>query len=487
MSNKKTEVNESKKTTKYDEKVQKKAAAKRQAKKDKSVGTIIGIVVVIALVALFASFPIRAYNQIHKTVAYVGGEKVEQRELDYYYNMSVSNFLQQYGSYASMMGLNTNEDFSKQLYSEYMTWDDYFTQLAMESITSSRALQKAANDANFQYDVTDEYNNFIDVMKNTADSEGVSFKQFVTMMYGENATLNRVSDLIKNSIRTNAFFDEQTSAFEPAQEDIDAYYQNSPKYYDSVDYYIYTVEADVTSDSTEEEKTAAMADAKEKAEVAKGDIDVVGDLMEGRTYATTASYALCEWLFDDARKAKEEGIVEDTTNSKVYAVQFVKRYLDQEPTADIRVLILDQEKGVKGADIVDEWKKGAATEASFGEIVDKYSEDNSMPGGLLTGLGSDALDNGIAQWLFDKSRKAGDVEVLNIDDGYEYVVYYVKQGLPGWASSIIDSIKSEKSNEYLETIRKGITVEDPKGNLNYLKALELEKEAMAQQNAGEAE
>ena len=76
---------------------------------------------------------------------------------------------------------------------------------------------------------------------------------------------------------------------------------------------------------------------------------------------------------------------------------FEKRYLDETPSADVRVIIPTEDK--TGEEILEEWKSGAATEDSFAELCKKYTQDTSAVenGGLFeqvtkTGMTEEQLD-----------------------------------------------------------------------------------------------
>ena len=88
----------------------------------------------------------------------INGEEVNKVEFDYVYNTSKNNYITQYGSYLSYFGLDTSKDLSTQMYSETLTWQDYFEQNAVESLKQNKALMAEAKAAGFTYDTTDEYN-----------------------------------------------------------------------------------------------------------------------------------------------------------------------------------------------------------------------------------------------------------------------------------------------------------------------------------------
>ena len=200
------EQTEQKVMTKYDRKVQKRKEEKEKEKKEERISTAIGIVVLVALVCLVASFPIRTYLATHETYVVVNGEAVNKVEFDYQYNLTKNNYITQYGSYLTYFGLDTSKDLSTQMYSDTLTWQDYFEQNAVESLKQNKALMAEAKAAGFTYDTTDEYNTFKETIKTSAAAAGVSDKEYVRSIYGSYATMGRIEEYVKNDMVMNAYY-----------------------------------------------------------------------------------------------------------------------------------------------------------------------------------------------------------------------------------------------------------------------------------------
>ena len=109
---------------------------------------------------------------------------------------------------------------------------------------------------------------------------------------------------------------------------------------------------------------------------------------------------LSAWAFDEARTAGETAVLNDGTN--YYMVQFHSVGRQEYNTVDVRHILirvdsstldsksdsyeqdladLKSQKKAEAEKVYQEWKDGAATEASFAELADKYSAD-SPKGGL---------------------------------------------------------------------------------------------------------
>lgn len=512
------EQTEQKVMTKYDRKVQKRKEEKEKEKKEERISTTVGIVFLVALVCLVASFPIRTYLATHETYVVINGEKVNKVEFDYAYNTSKNNYITQYGSYLSYFGLDTSKDLSTQMYSDTLTWQDYFEQNAVESLKQNKALMAEAKAAGFTYDTTDEYNTFKETIKTSAAAAGVSDKEYVRSIYGSYATMGRIEEYVKNDMVMNAYYQKLQEDNAPSDDEIQSYYEENKATYDSVDYRLTTIEADLPTEPTEladpVEETAAdttgttdgttatdttqdtayqpsdaeiakaMDDAKVLADDAEQTVAKDGEAHENEK-KSSVNYMISDWLFDDARKAGDTTVITNDNSHCYYVVAFEKRYLDETPSADVRVIIPTEDK--TGEEILEEWKNGAATEDSFAELCKKYTQDTSAVenGGLFEQVTKTGMTEELSNWIFDSSRQAGDTVAITASDT-TYVLYYIGQDQPEWKINIKNTLVSDTMSQHVQDITADVTVEDPKGKLNYLK-VQAEESAAAETETATAE
>lgn len=509
---KNTEQKQEKVMTKYDRKVQRRQEEKAKAKKQQLKSTILGIVLIVGLAAVVLSFPIRNYLTVNGSYIEVDGEKISRVEYDYNYQIAKTNYLSTYGTYLYYMGMDISVDFDDELYSAVRTWGDYFDELAVENLKQTKALLKEAQAAGFTYDVTEDYKEYEEALEATAKEQGLTVKAMIQELYGTYATASRVKPFVQDAMVASAYYDTVYDEKLPTEDEIMARYQESPADYDSVDYYIAYVDAvlpteptdesaETTTDTapiedaevdvdaateayepTEEEIAAAMAEAKAAVEEKAKTIRTDGEYMTN-IRQEDAVYILQDWLFSDERKKGDSTVIEDSLNSRYYAVEFVKRYLSESLSADIRVVMTAD--GNADA-IYDEWKTGVATEESFAEICDKYNEITlgAPEGGLYEGLKSATLATELQDWIFSTERVAGDTAVITPEgDSYAYVVYYVAPNKAEYILEIQNEIASERMAEYMEGIVEAVVVEDPKDNLKYPELIEEEEALAAEQEA----
>lgn len=502
-----TEQQTEKVMTKYDLKMQKRQEAKEKAKREKRREKVTWAVVIIALVCLIASFPIRTQMAVSKTFVKINGEDISTVEFDYNYNVLKNNYINSMGSYLSMFGMDLSGDLSTQMYSQDMTWEEYFEYETVQSIIRGKAMKAEAEAAGFTYDIESEYASFKEGIKETASAAGLSTGDYIKQAYGSYATMGRIEKYVKESIYINGYYTQLSEEMAPSDEEIQAYYEADKSAFDSVDYYMTLIkaelpteptdladEAEETEDTTTEETyqpseaeiEKAMADAKVLADAAVDTVTADGELKENAQYVGTSNL-IRDWLFEESRKEGDTTVVEDTSGNQYYVLSFVKRYLDETPSADVRIIMTE---GDGAQTILDEWKNGEATEDSFAALADKYNEGTSFTaeGGLYEGVTPSGTMEVIANWLFEADRTAGDTTALDTEDGTaSYVLYYVGTNVPEWKLNAKAEILADTLESHLQEISKDAEVDDINGNLEYIEIMAAEEAAAAESAAAETE
>lgn len=490
--------------TRYDLKMQRRKEQKEREEREKKITTIVGILIVAALACVVASFPIRSYLTVHGTYIMAADEKVSRVEFDYNYNLAMGSYLNQNYYLMSLMGIDLSGDLSRQMYSDTLTWQDFFEQRAVDNLLQGKALKRELEAAGFTYDVTEDYEEYLQMLRDGAAEEGMTLNAYVRELYGPYATESRIRKFVQEAILTGAYYDSVAESKTPSDEEIQAYYENDKDSFDSVDYRQILVEAELPTEPTaladpveeteedadaeeeteyvpsEAEISFAMAQAMAEAEEVEKTVLTKGELNENLTQSEI-SYLLRDWLFDSARVSGDTTIIEDSTYNRYYVVAFVDRYLDNSPSADVRVIMT--ENGDEQT-IFEEWKAGEATEESFAVLADRYNDSLEIEGGLLEALIPTNMPEVMADWIFDGTRTSGDTTVIaSEEEGVAYVIYYVGKNDPAWKLSIKSTLLSETMSAYMEEIVQGLEVKDPHGNLYYLQVQAMEEAAAENDDA----
>ncbi len=496
--------------TRYDRKMQKREEQKRKEQRDKRIFSVVGIVLLVGLVCFVLSFPIRSWRSVYGTYIVAADEKVTRVEFDYNYSLVKNNYISQNAYMLSYFGLDLSGDLSTEMYSETMSWKDFFEELAVRNLLSGKAMRRDMEAAGFSYDESADYERFMDALREAASEEGTSFGEYLRALYGQYATEKRVEDYIRLDLKLKAYSDEVSESKAPSEEEIQAYYEDSKNSYDSVDYHLLTINAELPTEPTEladpveeTEGEAGEEDGEEAAyEPSEAEIEAAMSLAktqaeekqavvakEGEEYVnvqySAANYHLTDWLFDSERKEGDTTVIEDTVSHCYYVVSFDGRYLDQTPTVTMRAIIT--QKG-NAQSILDEWAAGEATEDSFAALADQYNNPltTALEGGLVDGLEEGTLTAELSDWLFDEARVYGDTAVITPEgDSNTYILYYAGTGDPSWKMSIRQTLLSQTMDEYVSGLQEGLEVEDPHHNLDYIE-IRAQEEAEAAEEANDA-
>lgn len=490
--------------TNYDRKIQKRKEEAEKARREERRSLILGIAVVIALAVFVLSFPVRTYLAVHGTYIKVGGEKVSQVEFDYNYAVAMNTYITEMGNYLSMFGFTDAASMESEQYNETMTFADYFAQLAAETIAETRGIKAIAEAEGFTYDASAEVAEMKAGFEETAAASGLSMKDYLLNVYGPLATWDRLEGLLEESAYVSAYLEQVVERNEPTEEEITAEYESNKDTYDSVDYHLTTIEAqlpttapdgtvetdeegnEIPYEPTEEEVEAAMAEAYKLAEAA---LETIAE--EGEEYINksveSVNYLVKDFLFDESRKSGDKTIIESTVGNAYLVVSFDKRYLDESNTYDIRAIITST---TESQTILDEWNAGEATEESFIELVAAYDEAGSVEG-LYSGLNAASMDAALAVWLTEEGRTEGDTTAIITESGNYYTIYYKGVNEPSWKLTAENTILNTKMLAFMEDATKDMEIEDPKGKLVYLQteseaSQKTVEDSEAEESTGEA-
>lgn len=488
--------------TKYDLKMQRRKEEAQKARREEIKGLIIGIVLVVALAAFVLSFPIRSYLAVNGQYIKVGGEKVTKVEFDMQYNVSKNTYIQQMGYYLSMFGMTDTSTLEYQAYDDNMTFGDYFAQMAAEGLVEQRGLTAKAEEAGFTYDTTEDLEAMKASLEAAAAEAGVTSDEYIKGVYGELATWKRIKPYLEKALYSSAYYNQVMEDNMPAEEEIQAEYEANTAVYDSVDYHMTIVEAELPDkapdgtvekdeegneipyEPTEEEIAEAMKEAYKKAQEAEKTVAEDGQEYIGVNLNSVSSY-IKEFLADESRKAGDTTIVELSSSNRYWVVSFDARYLDETPTHDVRMIYT---ASTEAQTILDEWKAGEATEETFQDMVVKYDEAGSAAiGGYYSGMEASDMEAEIEEWLTE-DRVAGDTLAVTTESGVSYVLYYLAESDPAWKLDATSTLVNADMTAFMEEAVAGVEIEDRKKNLVYLHIEEeTSEEEISEAETSEAE
>ena len=514
----------------------------QQRREEKRTNLLYGVIAAAVLVAVIASFVWRSdFIPKTTTAATIDGEKYTAAEVEYYYQTAYRNFVSnsQYSYFLSYLGLNTNATLKSQsinstaaamlgielpdadaesaeadseadpLAPTGMTWHDYFLDEALDNMRVIQTALKAAEAEGFQYPagVQVQYDDNMDALKAVAAASGISVSQYLKGNFGAGVTEKVYGEQLMRVLRYSAYADAYQDSLTYSDSELEDAYGADRNTYDHVSYEVvsFSGAAESTTDDegntvepTEEEAAAALEAAQDLAQTVLDGFQDGGDLEElanenDGTYSKnengtySAGSVMSEWLYDSARKSGDASTLEDGTVQ--YVVVFHDRFRDENPTIDIRHILVplgsgsiaEGEEGyedeqaqlkadahAKAEELLAQWQSGEATEDSFAALALKESTDGSKyDGGLYTEVYQGRMVTEFNDWCFDAARQSGDTGVVDTQYG-SHVMYFSGVNAARWQTQVAANLRTEAYTAWEEDLVKDVTVQRSESGLKHI-------------------
>lgn len=514
----------------------------QQRREEKRTNLLYGVIAAAVLVAVIASFVWRSdFIPKTTTAATIDGEKYTAAEVEYYYQTAYRNFVtnSQYSYFLSYLGLNTNATLKSQsinstaaamlgielpdadaesaeadseadsLAPTGMTWHDYFLDEALDNMRVIQAALKAAETEGFQYPagIQAQYDDNMDALKAVAAASGISVSQYLKGNFGAGVTEKVYGEQLMRVLRYSAYADAYQDSLTYSDSELEEAYGADRNTYDHVSYEVvsFSGAAESTTDDegntvepTEEEAAAALEAAQDLAQTVLDGFQDGGDLEElanenDGTYSKnengtySAGSVMSEWLYDSARKSGDASTLADGTVQ--YVVVFHDRFRDENPTIDIRHILVslgtgsiaEGEEGyedqqaqlkadahAKAEELLAQWQSGEATEDSFAALALKESADGSKyDGGLYTEVYQGQMVTEFNDWCFDTARQSGDTGVVDTQYG-SHVMYFSGVNAARWQTQVAANLRTEAYTAWEEDLVKDVTVQRSESGLKHI-------------------
>ena len=505
----------------------------QQRREEKRSNLLYGLIAAAVLIALIVSFVWRSdFIPKMTTAATIDGEKYTAAEVEYYYQTAYRNFVSnsQYSYFLSYLGLNTNATLKSQsinstaaamlgielpdadaesaeadseadpLAPTGMTWHDYFLDEALDNMRVIQAALKAAEAEGFQYPagVQAQYDDNMDALKAVAAASGISVSQYLKGNFGAGVTEKVYGEQLMRVLRYSAYADAYQDSLTYSDSELEDAYGADRNTYDHVSYEVvsFSGAAESTTDDegntvepTEEEAAAALEAAQDLAQTVLDGFQDGGDLEElanenDGTYSKnengtySAGSVMSEWLYDSTRKSGDASTLADGTVQ--YVVVFHDRFRDENPTIDIRHILVplgsgsiaEGEEGyedeqaqlkadahAKAEELLAQWQSGEATEDSFAALALKESTDGSKyDGGLYTEVYQGQMVTEFNDWCFDAARQSGDTGVVDTQYG-SHVMYFSAENMQRWQSQAASTLRNEAYTAWEGDLVASVTVQ----------------------------
>ena len=480
-------------------------AAKQKTVLYAAIGVIVAILVVILLVWDSGIF------QRAQTAMSIAGRDYKVTDVEYYYRSALNQeyTLSMYGMSSFDNSVDPAEQYRDE--AQTQTYRDYFLEQATTALKAAAALENSAAEEGFT--LSDEGKASVDEqIENTAATATQygynNLEGYLRAYYGKYMTKSAYRICVERTVLLQEYQQHYKDNLSITDEDLNTYYTENKDSLDTYEYYYALIDgtAQSTTDAdgntmepTEEEKEAAMAEAKEKADTFADALNEADDkgaafLAQVTQYVGTdaqsdystlnvtkgsnLSSTYSSWLQDSARQSGDVTVIEDT--SGYYVLVFQNCYLDETPSVDIRHILiqaeLDQQDDPATTDVDEstvpsqasldaakaeaesllaQWESGDKTAESFGELANANSDDpgSNTNGGLYEQVVPGEMFDAFNDWIFDASRQSGDTGLVeNTQSGQQgwHVIYFQGQDQLAWKVNVTSTLKDDRTNEWID-------------------------------------
>lgn len=438
--------------------------------------TAVILVVALLLTGLWAAVRV-GMPQRGLTAITVAGEKIKAVEIDYYYRSLLSNYSIDITTTDGQSTLSSDPGIDG-----YKTVADYLKDQAAKQVQQYVMLaQKATadgmalNDADLKQITT-----YVTSLESTAASKSLTLDNYLIATYGSGMTQDSLTQILKRYLLSSNYTTKKTASFTFTPAELETAYEASKDDYDVVNYRTFYLAAESKTSATDAEKTKYLEAARVKAE------EMLAKISDGASfrtlcteYAATAdleSYKTTDkslsknvhkadlatdqasWLFDAARVSGDKTILEST--SGYYILYFDNRTRANYQHVAIRHILISAATAsatetqiaaakTKAEKILADYKAGAKTAESFGELAKANSADsNASEGGLYDNVYPGEMVAAFNDWCFDSSRKTGDTGIVQTSYGF-HVMYFVGNVGADWELSVTSALQSTAYSTYI--------------------------------------
>lgn len=453
------------------------AAQPATAKKKKLPEALIFVVsIVLVLAIVFGSIAIYRAHWRNATVVTVGEHEVSTVEFNYFLNNVVSDLVNSYGSYLSIIGLdpsvrlteqnvpNTDENVEPQTWAAYLA--DSAKTMAVNYYT---VCDEAAKNG---YELTQEQLDTIESQITTVSAYAklysVSADTYIENMFGKGCDVDSYRDFLKLSY----IYSDYISSLEYTDQEIADRYAKDPAEFDYVAYQLYTSAASsfagknddgTTAEITDENRASAKAAAEEMMEKFEGENVVDYTEQSKSSITSTVCEEAAEWLFSDSVKADDLKMFESGDN--YYVVKFVSRTDNDYKTVDYLQIYIKNDSTDDSSDSssTDETKQTSAekvaalkealekdsTEENFKKLVSTYSDSSTSA--YTQATHKSIANQEVYEWLFNGNPSEGDYKVFETSAGTYAVLF---QGYDKTCKDIL--VSNMLTNEWFEALTKDV-------------------------------
>jgi len=459
-------------------------------KMKKFLAIIVAIMLIVSLVGCAGTSKTSGSDDTY--YVYTDNYGFTEGEMSYLYNYVYN----QYASYLTQLGVDTEKSLKDQEYYDGQSWFDYIMDQSVTYAQDFLLFCEEADARGIVLDEADEANidTEIAALETAAKEAGFDTSDaFLADQFGEALTLVNYESFIRKSTLASKFYNELVGTYEYTEDEVAAYFASNENMFKFIDYVSYSFAVDEANGITEEmaladanalkastnlddflAKAETFITAKTSAEALETlDMDAELGKLAQVNVGYTADDEFSEWAFGSDAKINTTMLVSDKENG-IYTVYYLTKLpvRDESKTVDTRHILVTTEKYTtdeatlaKAEEILAEFKAGDATAEAFAELAKTYSEDSGSvsTGGLYENIGEGDMVTEFNDWIFDAARKTGDTGIVKTDYGY-HVMFFEKVGLAAWENQVNAKLKQDAYTKDYEALKVShpITIEEEK-------------------------
>lgn len=377
-------------------------------------------------------------------VATVGEEQVSVPFYDYFFYQVVNSGSYSFSTLANYGLLEYDVPLAEQSFNG-QTAEQFYIEQTNQTIQQYMNLYTEAK-ANGQT-LSDEQRDLIDQtvanMRKNVSSGIYDLNYYLSTVMGSGCNEDNYRDYLEMLYIVEGYETRMKESFEPSAEEIAKEYAENAGAYDLVYYASYTVQAEGTEETVESEEENAEPETKtvyteEALAQAKADADAAAAAFpEAEAVSSSGNQSMIEssfneeiaaWLYDSARKAGDIEVFfmgDEVGSYKV--VRFDRRETNDYHRVNgyvVRLPITTDENGSTQAQVeanVKNFLSGVTSDMSEEDFAARVTEFNLL--GDAQVIGKNTFSQDITDFVYDSSRKFGDIETFTTDSMI-YIVRY---------------------------------------------------------------
>ena len=317
-----------------------------------------------------------------------GNPAMTNADMQIWYWNEFTSFMQQYGSYASMFGLDYNSPLSSQpSLEENLSWEQMFLKSAASNKSVNYALAQAAYANGYTLSEEDQQtiNDFSaadgSLAQAAAEAGYTDVNEYIQLYYGTGVTLDTYVDYVKECLAHNYEYQLLQTEIEDSitDEAISAYY----------------------------DEHAEEMEANRVLKLNNVSVRHILITPEGEQDETTGDYSEEAW---EAAKEKAD---------EIYALW------QEDPTEDNFSTLANENSDDGGS---------------------------NTTGGLYENFDTDDMVEEFSDWAFDPSREYGDTDIVKTSYGYHIMFFVEQTDTKGWVETTREQLLSSLFNERIDAL-----------------------------------